>query len=124
MKSLADLLDFVVSTLETWRLCAHVQVWETEQFSNDRFVLKVRAELNTGDRLQIRLYQNGAHIDYAYQLFDDNEPGIRWDNKEHFSGLASYPHHFHVTLEKIEPSPLNGDPAHDLPIVLKYIESR
>ena len=81
MNTLADLLNFVVSTLETWPLCVSVQVWETEQLSANQFVLKVRAELKSGSVLQVRLYRNGAHTDYAYQLLDSDEPSVRWDNK-------------------------------------------
>ncbi len=123
MNTLADLLTFVVSTLETWQLCVGVRVWETEQFSSDQFALKVRAQLKSGNVLQIRLYRNGAHTDYAYQLLVNEEPSFRWDNKEHFPSIGSHPHHFHVTPLQTESSPLTGDPSHDLPLVLDYLES-
>lgn len=121
MNTLADLLNFVVSTLESSPLCVSVQVWETEQFSADQFALKVRAQLTSGNVLQVRLYRNGAHTDYAYQLLANDEPSVRWDNKEHFPSISSHPHHFHATATRTESSPLNGDPAHDWPIVLDYL---
>jgi hypothetical protein len=123
VSTLADLLNFVVSTLQSSPVCRNVHVLETIQFSDSQFAFKVRAELKSGDGLQVRLYLNGEHADYAYQLFRNDESVVRWDNKEHFPSIPSYPHHFHNAADKIESSPLNGDPAHDLPIVLKYIES-
>jgi hypothetical protein len=85
--------------------------------------LKARAELRSGNVLQVRLYRNGMHTDYAYQLLAGDESGVRWDNKEHFPSIPSYPHHFHAPATQTEPSPLNGDPTHDLPLVLEYLES-
>ena len=123
MSTLADLLNFVVSTLQSSPVCRTVQVLETMQFSDRQFTFKVRADLVSGAVLQVRLYRNAQHTDYAYQLFHDESHVLRWDNKEHFPSIPSYPHHFHSTLNKIESSPLNGELAHDLPIVLKYVES-
>lgn len=124
MNSLADLLSYVVTTLQSSQLVRNVNVLETLQFSDDKFALKARADLASGDVLQVRLYQNVQHTDYAYQLFRDEFSVVRWDNKEHFSSLSSYPHHFHTASDQAESSPLTGDPAHDLPLVLKYLESR
>ncbi|WP_258189407.1 toxin-antitoxin system TumE family protein [Candidatus Hakubella thermalkaliphila] len=81
----------------------------------------MRAELAAGDVLQVRLYRNNEHTDYAYQLFRGERPVVRWDNKEHFPSISSYPHHFHNTSGQVEASPLTGDPAHDLPFVLNYL---
>ena len=121
MKSLADLLNFVVSTLQASPLCHAVSILETLQFSDEQFALKVRAELANGNTLQVRLYYNRAHIDYAYQIFRKETPMIRWDNKEHFPSIATQPHHFHMSADAIESSPLDGDPQHDLPIILNYL---
>ena len=46
---------------------------------------------------------------------------IRWDNKEHFPSIATFPHHFHNHSGLVEGSPLTGDIDHDLPIVLSFI---
>lgn len=123
MKALADLLSLVITTLQTWPTCDTVQVLETHQFSNRQFALKVRVEMSSGGFLQIRLYRNGDHIDYAYQFVLD-EPRVRWDNKEHFPSIPSHPHHFHNADGKIEASSLTGNPAHDLPIVLDHLSTR
>ena len=68
MNTLPELLDFVVTTLQLSPLCRDVHVLETHQFSEQQFALKVRTELVTGGMLQVRLYRNGEHTDYAYQF--------------------------------------------------------
>jgi len=122
MNTLADLLNLVVSTLQNFPHSKVVRVVETEDFSQRRFAFKVRAELVSGATLQVRLYYNQGHIDYAYQLVQNNQPVLRWDNKEHFPGISSYPHHFHTPTGKIETSPLTGDLAQDLPFVLNNLD--
>ena len=119
---LADWLNFVVSVLQTSPLCQRVQIIETHPFSNRQFALKVRANLEGGHTLQVHLYRNFAYTDYAYQLFREDKPILRWDNKEHFPDLPSYPHHFHTPLGKVENSALTGDPQKDLFLVLAYLD--
>ena len=48
---------------------------------------------------------------------------MRWDHKEDFPEIASYPHHFHSTAGEVRASPLTGDVVHDLPIVLSTLVS-
>ncbi len=103
MSALPNLLNFVVTTLQTWPLSQKVKILQTHQFSDVQFALKVRATLASGDTLQVHLYRNGDHTDYAYHLISRNP--IRWDNKEHFRDLPSYPHHFHNKMGKVEASP-------------------
>ena len=121
MKSLSDLLNEIVSTLQTSVLCRTVHIVETIAFSETQFAIKVRAELNSDNVLQVRVYANREYVDYAYQLFRDETPLLRWDNKEHFPGIASYPHHFHAPDGRVEISNLNGDVTVDLPSVLDYL---
>ena len=83
--------------------------------------VKVRAELITGDALQIRIYCNGDHVDYSYQLLNGGLPVQRWDNKEHFPEIASHPHHFHSSTGEVEISPLTGDPEYDLSLVMSLL---
>jgi hypothetical protein len=118
--TLADLLSFVVTTLQTSQLCNEVHVLATHQFSDRQFALKVRASLTGGASLQVRLYRNGDHIDYAYHLVIADRP-VRWDNKEHFPSLSTHPHHFHSASGRVEASPLSGKPRQDLPTVLDVI---
>ncbi len=121
MNTLADLLNFVTTALQSSPLCSAVRILETHQFSDSQFALKVRAEIIAGRILQVRLYRNGSHTDYAYQLLRSDVPLVRWDNKEHFPDVPSYPHHFHAATGQVEHSPLTGDPTHDLPYVLNFI---
>jgi len=121
--TLAEVLSLVVTTLQRSQLCTAVRVVSTTVFSDKQFALKVRATLADESVLQVRLYVNEEHIDYAYQLINDNQPMIRWDNKEHFPSIATYPHHFHNDLGAVIESPLIGVPVNDLPVVLSYLEA-
>ena len=120
MSALSDWLEFVVTTLQTWPHCRNVRILETRQFSERQFALKVRALLIPGGTLQVRLYRNGTHIDYAYHVIYGDQV-MRWDNKEHFPNLPSYPHHFHTAHGQVVHSYLTGDPTHDLPVVLESL---
>ena len=121
MNDLADYLSFVVSTLQASTICQDIRVAETQVFSGSQFLLKARAVLKDDSVLQVRLYINKPHIDYAYQVVRNEEPIIRWDNKEHFPTIASFPHHFHGLDYKVTASPLNGNPEQDLPLVLDIL---
>ncbi len=123
MNTLADLLNFVVSTLENSHYIKGVRVVEVDDFSQEQFIFKVRAKLGNKKTLQVRIYYNHGHLDYAYQLIENSQPVLRWDNKEHFPEISSYPHHFHTPVEKVESSSLSGDLEHDFPIILNYLAS-
>ncbi len=47
-----------------------------------------------------------------------------WDCrlKWHVEPLPTSPHHFHNDKDEIVESPLNGDPAHDWPLVSRALE--
>lgn len=49
-------------------------------------------------------------------------PLVRWDNKEHFPTLSTYPHHFHSLSGQVLESYLTGLPNEDLPVVLREVE--
>ena len=121
MNTLASLLSWVISQLQAWPEARNVQTLETKTFAEDQFHFKVRARLANRFQLQIRFYYNRGHLDYAYQLFDGGSV-LRWDNKEDAGSLPNAPHHFHNDQYEIVPSPLNGDPNHDWPIVKATIE--
>jgi hypothetical protein len=121
MSTLAEMLNLVVTTLQTCPIFSNVSIMEVHPFSGQQFAFKVRAEMIAGDVVQVYLYRNGEHIDYAYQLVHDGRPVLRWDNAEHYPSLPSHPHHFHSRIGIVEPSLLNGNPEHDLPLVLGYL---
>ncbi len=95
---------------------------EIQEFSADQFFLKIRAELIKGNKFQVRVYYNRGHFDYAYQLFRD-APLLRWDNKEEFRNLGTYPHHHHDVQGNVLPSPLGGDPLKDIEYVLEQVSA-
>lgn len=123
MSSLSELLAFLVTTLQESSQCRSVRVLETHPFSASQFALKVRANLFSGAVLQIRLYHNSGHFDYSYQLLRAGQPLLRWDNKEHFPDIPTFPHHFHAPTGEVQPSSLSGRPTTDLPQVLEFLRS-
>ncbi|MCG2770325.1 MAG: DUF6516 family protein [Anaerolineae bacterium] len=115
------MLGVLMAILQAHPLCKRVAVVEIKQFSADQFSFKIRAVLLKEDaQLQVRMYYNRGHLDYAYQLFSD-APLVRWDNKEEFRHLGSYPHHHHDAQGRVLPSPLTGEPVQDIAIVLQEV---
>ncbi len=120
MSSLPALLGHVTATLQTHPVCKRTEVIETQEFSSEQFFFKIRVKLSKGYNFQARIYYNRGHIDYAYQLFTDF-PFLRWDNKEEFPELETYPHHHHDANGNVTSSPLTGEPTKDIGIVLREI---
>ena len=118
----AAMLGALTAILQSHPLCERTAIVETREFSSDQFYFKVRAELPRDYRIQVRVYSNQGHVDYAYQLFKEGAPLLRWDNKEEFRTLNTYPHHHHDDRGNIQPSPLTGDPQADIVLVLLEIE--
>lgn len=121
MESMPVLLGRVRALLEGSAFVHEISRVESREFSSTQYFLKLRATLAGDNQLQVRLYVNGAHVDYAYQLFSD-EPVIRWDNKEEYPTLTTFPHHFHTADGQVVASELTGDPFADLPVVLSALE--
>jgi hypothetical protein len=111
-----------MAILQAHPLCSNVRVIETQEFSPKQFFFKIRTNLPEKYKLQVRLYFNQDHVDYAYQLFSD-VPLLRWDNKEEFDYLESYPHHYHDELGNVKASPLQGDPVKDIELVLQKVSA-
>ena len=109
-----------MAILQAHPLCRKVTGVETKEFSPEQFFFRVRAELAGESKLQVRIYYNRGHIDYAYQLFTD-VPLLRWDNKEEFRHLETYPHHHHDEQGNVRPSPMVGDPVRDIEVVLQEV---
>lgn len=122
MTSLPALLGNCNAVLQAYSRCQHTEIVETKAFSSDQFFFKIRADLTGEYKFQVRIYYNRGHIDYAYQLFTE-VPLLRWDNKEEFPHLATYPHHHHDQHGHVKVSPLTGNPVEDLKIVLQQLET-
>ena len=123
MTTLAATLGALTAILQTLPFCEQTAIVETREFSPDQFYFKVRAKLPHGYHFQTRIYSNFGDMDYAYQLFKEDTPLLRWDNKEEFRTLKTYPHHHHDDRGNIQPSPLTGDPQADIVFVLREIEN-
>jgi len=121
LTSLVSLLSLVMAEIQASPLCRRVVIAETKEFSVDQFFFKIRAEVTRTISLQVRMYYNRGHLDYSYQLFSD-VPLLRWDNKEDFPDLATFPHHRHDDQGKVHPSTLIGNPSEDIPKILREIE--
>ncbi len=115
--TLSALFGALMAVLQAYPLCHEIAEVETREFSPQQFLFKIRAAMGREHYFQVRIYHNNGHIDYAYQLFSD-QPVLRWDNKEEFPHLASYPHHFHDQHGRVGLSPLTGEPVSDLKTVL------
>ena len=122
MIALTSLLGALVAILQAYSLCEKVTEMETREFSPEQFFFRVKAELTGGSKLQVRMYYNRGHVDYAYQLFTA-VPLLRWDNKEEFRHLTTYPHHHHDEEGHVKPSPLTGDAIRDVGIVLQAVSA-
>ena len=122
MTTLPAMLGTVTAILQSHLLCEQAAIVETKEFSPDQFFFKVRAKFPQDYLLQARIYCNFGHVDYAYQLFKEDTPILRWDNKEEFRRLKTYPHHHHDDRGNILPSPLTGNPQTDIALVLREIE--
>jgi hypothetical protein len=116
------MLGALMAILQSHPLCEQTAILETREFSREQFYFKVRAEFPHGHGFQIRIYSNAGHIDYAYQLFKGDRPILRWDNKEEFRTLETYPHHHHDNRGNVLSSPLTGNPRQDILVVLAVLE--
>lgn len=121
MNALSTLLSEIVFLLDNSGFCDHPQLLETSFFSTDQFVFKIRTTIFSSLTFQIRIFYNQGHCRYSYQVFDKNI-ACRWDNKQHFPELKTFPHHYHAPNGETIESPLTGDPVNDLKKVLVELE--
>jgi hypothetical protein len=122
LSSLSFLLGTLMTKLQSHHACQRASTIETKEFSSDQFFFKIRADFNGGNNFQARIYYNQGHIDYAYQLFT-HVPLLRWDNKEEFENLETYPHHQHDDQGNVKSSSLTGNPVLDIDVVLNEIST-
>jgi len=97
-----------------------IDILDNDPIDADTYLLKLRCQLTTGTKLQIRLRAVTGQLRYSYQEFDMAEIQ-RWDNAPHFPHLKTHPHHYHDPYGNVLDSPLSGDPLTDLPIVLSKL---
>lgn len=105
-----EYLALVLSELATNDLLTSFEV--VEQFVEpDRGYLRVRAQMKSGGFLELAEYfvQSGEELvseRYRYQWMDSDRTQLRfrWDNVEHFPGMANFPHHVHTSDGSVAPS--------------------
>ena len=120
MSTLAEFMGGLITAIQVHPICESVGITDTKEFSSEQFSFKIRAVFRKGIQFQARIYFNKGHIDYAYQVFTD-KPVMRWDNKEEFSHLTTFPHHFHDPYGNVRASDLKGDPIQDIQFILTAI---
>ena len=113
--------DDILAQIQQSPLCHTARIAESDNFAPEKFYFKIRAELVNGYNFQVRVYANLAHIDYSYQLFLEKHI-LRWDNKEEYPQLRTFPHHHHLPDHSVVEPPLSGDPRQDIRIVLHIVE--
>lgn len=115
------LVSEILVQLTNSTVCLSAEVLEITSLPNGNFVIKIRARLQKRYQFQVRLYYNNGHYDYSYQLYNHGTIA-RWDNKEDFPHLPTFPHHFHTETGAVFESLLSGDPLQDFPVVLREVE--
>lgn len=115
------LVSEILVQLTNSAACLSAEVLELTTLPNGNFVIKIRARLQKSCYFQVRLYYNNGYHDYSYQLYNQGTIA-RWDNKEDFPHLPTFPHHFHTETGAVIESLLSGDPLRDFPFVLREVE--
>ena len=90
---------------------------KNEYIDDERPVLKIT--FFKGLILYIRY---NDYSEYSYQLIYSQKKydRIRYDNYDDVWDVLSKPHHLHLIGEKnVIESPMNGNPEHDIPILIK-----
>ena len=85
----------------------------------ERPLLKIK--FLSGFELYIRYNDHG---EYSYHVNFSTDPldRLRFDNYDDHWPVSTRPHHFHSRNEKnARESPMNGEPDHDMPLLIKYL---
>lgn len=115
-----QLVREILGVLETHPLVSRIKIVHLDETPTGRLEVKIRCRIADQQQFQVWVHQRAATLDYAYQLFT-SVPLLRWDNAPHYPAIDTAPHHFHDEHNRVSTSPLTGDPAIDLPLVLSAI---
>ena len=110
----------VLVVLEAHPLVSRIKIVHLDETPTGTLEVKIRCRIAGQQQFQIWLHQRVSTLDYAYQLFT-SVPLLRWDNAPHYPAIATAPHHFHDEHNHVSSSPLTGNPAVDLSLVLAAI---
>ena len=84
---------------------------------------QLKVFLDSGETIFIRYNRFG---EYGYQIIHSRNKGdfSRFDNYDDQWNVSTRPHHFHIRGgEKVQVSPMNGTPGHDISILVDYIRN-
>ena len=105
----AEYLDTILAELVASSLIASFDVIE-QWVEPERGYIRVRAWLANGDFLELAEYSvetDGECLTqrYRYQWVDASRQQLRsrWDNVEHLTNLAGFPHHVHLADGQVVP---------------------
>ncbi|WP_373481132.1 DUF6516 family protein [Geminocystis sp.] len=87
-----------------------------EKVISDQGYFRAKIILENGDFLEVAEFfkvenKQCITVTYRYQWMSENKQQLRkrWDNVEHFSDLANFPHHVHIDNEfTVKPSELRN----------------
>ena len=97
-----------------------IDILDNDPIDANNFLFKLKCQLASGAKLQIRLKAAAGRLRYSYQEYGVAEVQ-RWDNAPHFPHLKTHPHHYHDPHGNVVDSPLTGRPLTDLPMVLSKL---
>ena len=113
----------ILQLLQSSPLIQSPQITNLQIYGQHAFRVKIRGTVTETITFQDWLNHNASRARYAYQLFSDNKPLLRWDNAPNHPEIKpNFPPHFHNEHQQIITSSLQGIPLQDLPIVLTAIE--
>jgi hypothetical protein len=101
-----EYLASVKDLLKSNSLIAKYQVVREYEGANESYI-RARMTLTDGSLLEFAEYiepdgENHKITDYSFQWMDaDGNQIRRWDNTPHFPKLKNFPHHIHVSEEKV-----------------------
>ena len=84
---------------------------------------QLKVFLDSGETIFIRYNRFG---EYGYQIIHSRNKSdfSRFDNYDDQWNVSTHPHHFHIRGgEKVQVSPMNGTPGHDISILVDYIRN-
>ena len=98
------------------KILSHVQ---EEHVDEERPLLKIT--FSSGYELFIR-YNDYEEYSYHVNFSTESLDRLRFDNYDDHWPVSTRPHHFHPCNEKTaKKSPMNGDPEHDMPLLMKFL---
>ena len=88
--------------------------------SDEHYTLRIDFEQHSILYVKYNDYQ-----EYSYQILLSHQgsKSIRYDNFDDRWDVSSRPNHVHMADKTVVASPMNGDPVHDMPLLIKVIQA-